>query len=74
MHGSIGLMAWFNLEATVSGKGTAVPLHFIEIRGKAEVQLHSFLTLALNGSEWSASQTSCFTPWEGHLVFIEWVT
>jgi len=59
------------LEATVTGKGKAVPLHTTKIDGKAEVQLHSFLTLALDGSEWSASQTSCFTLWEGHVVIIE---
>jgi hypothetical protein len=27
-----------------------------------EVQLHSFLTLALDGGEWSAPHTDCFTP------------
>jgi len=59
------------LEATVTGKGKAFPLHTMKIYGKAEVQLHSFLTLALDGSEWSASQTSCFTLWEGHVVIIE---
>jgi len=64
-------MAKFNLEATVSGKDKAVPLHTIKVHRKAEVQLHTFLTLALDGSEWSASQTSCFTLWEGHVVIIE---
>ena len=29
-----------------------------------EVELHSFLTLALDGSEWLTSSSSCFTPGE----------
>jgi hypothetical protein len=26
--------------------------------------LHSFLTLALEGGEWSALHPACFTPWD----------
>jgi hypothetical protein len=29
-----------------------------------EVLIHTFLTLALDGGEWSASRPSCFTPRE----------
>jgi hypothetical protein len=29
-----------------------------------EIQLHAFLTSALDGGEWSASPTGCFTPRE----------
>jgi len=32
--------------------------------GGVEVQLHTFLTSALDGDEWSTSRTGCFTPRE----------
>jgi hypothetical protein len=32
------------------------------VNGGVEEQLHSFLTLALDGDQWSASCHSCFTP------------
>jgi len=35
--------------------GKAVHVHAMRYTGGAEVQLHSFLTLSLDGSEWSAS-------------------
>jgi len=31
--------------------------------GGVDIQLHTFLTLALDGGEWSASHPSHFTPW-----------
>jgi len=37
----------------------------------AEIYLHAFLTLALDGGEWSASCPRCFTP-SNHWVG-EWV-
>jgi len=30
---------------------------------EVEVQVHAFLASALDGSKWSASRPSCFTPW-----------
>jgi hypothetical protein len=35
---------------------------------EVEVQLHAFLTLALDGGEWSASCPGCFTPGKESLV------
>jgi hypothetical protein len=32
--------------------------------GVVEVQLHAFLTLELDGGEWSALRLDSFTPWE----------
>jgi len=32
--------------------------------GEMEVQVHTFLTSALDGGEWSASCSSCFIPRE----------
>jgi len=29
--------------------------------------LHAFLTLTLDGGQWSASRSGHFTPWEAHL-------
>jgi hypothetical protein len=34
----------------------------MKIHGGIELQLHTLLILALNGSEWSASQPGYFTP------------
>jgi hypothetical protein len=39
--------------------------------GGAEVQLHSFLTLAIGGGEWSASHSVCFIPRETTPVAIQ---
>ena len=38
-----------------------VPVHAMEACGGVGVQFHSFLTLALDESEWSASQPGHFT-------------
>jgi hypothetical protein len=50
------------LGATGSGKGEAVALHAMMIYEEVEIQLQSFLTLAIDGDEWSASQTSSLCP------------
>jgi hypothetical protein len=42
-------------------EGIAVPVHAIKAYGEAEVQLHLFLTSALNGGEWLASGPGLFT-------------
>jgi len=39
-------------------------IHVIKLYGSVKVKLHSFWTLTLNGSEWSASRSGRFTPWE----------
>jgi hypothetical protein len=36
--------------------------HAIMTYGRAEIQLHAFLTSPLDGSEWSVPCTSCFIP------------
>ena len=41
-------------------KGKVVPVHAIRVHSEMEVQLHSFLTLALDGGQWS-------TSWQGRL-------
>jgi hypothetical protein len=38
--------------------------HAMKTIGGVEVQLHAFLTSALDGGEWSASHPGCFTPGE----------
>jgi hypothetical protein len=38
--------------------------HAMKAYWGVEVQLHAFLTLALNGGEWSASRPGRFTPRE----------
>jgi hypothetical protein len=38
--------------------------HTMKTYGGAEAQLHAFLTLELDGDEWSVSCTGCFTPKE----------
>jgi hypothetical protein len=43
-------------------KGKGVPVHIMKGVGGVEVQLHSFLTSALDGGEWSASRPYRFTP------------
>jgi len=40
--------------------------------GGVEVQLHAFLTLAIDGGEWSASCPSCFTYGE-RASSIHWI-
>jgi len=52
------------------GKDKAIPVlfstenHAMKAYWGVEVELHVFLTAALNGSEWSASRAGRFTPWE----------
>jgi hypothetical protein len=36
--------------------------HAIKTYGRAEIQLHAFLTSPLDAGEWSAPCTSCFIP------------
>jgi hypothetical protein len=38
------------------------PDHAVKAHGGIEVQLHSFLTSALDGGEWSTSRLGRFTP------------
>jgi hypothetical protein len=38
--------------------------HAKKIYGVVEILFHSFLTLVLDGGEWSASCPSCLTPGE----------
>jgi len=40
----------------------------VKTYGRVEVQFHSFLNLALDGSEWSASRRGYFTPRNEHPV------
>jgi hypothetical protein len=44
--------AWWEVEHFLKGK--LVPLHDMKARGIMEVRLHSFLTSALDASEWSS--------------------
>jgi len=44
-------------------------VHAMKSYGGMEVELHSFLTMALDDVEWSASCLGCLTPW-GILLFI----
>jgi hypothetical protein len=51
------------------GKVVVVPVlltehHAMEAYWRVDVWLHTFLTLALDGGEWSASHPGCFTPRE----------
>jgi hypothetical protein len=49
-------------ETKDKGTGKVVPLHATKGYGEGQVQLQSFLTSALDGTEWSTSLPSCFTP------------
>jgi hypothetical protein len=40
-------------------KDKAVSLHIIETQGKRMYSSYSFMTLALDGGEWSASRPGC---------------
>jgi hypothetical protein len=44
------------------GKGKVFPDHAIKTYRGTDVQLHSFLTSALDAGEWSTSRPSLFTP------------
>jgi uncharacterized membrane protein YqiK len=44
-------------------KGNGVLVHAMKACRGVELQLYSFLTLALNGIEWSATRPGRFTPW-----------
>lgn len=46
-----------SLLPTASGKGTVIPLHAIKLYGGVQVQLHIFLTLALDGLN-----DQCYAP------------
>jgi hypothetical protein len=57
--------------------------HIVKVYRVVEVKLHSFLTSALDGGEWSASYPSHFNPGEripldtnlvGHTVILDMVT
>jgi len=37
-----------------------------------EAHIHSFLTLILDGNEWSASHSGCFIPGQTALIATEW--
>jgi hypothetical protein len=55
----------FILWCTVKSTGTTLPLpehHDMKMYWGAQVQLHIFLTSALDGGEWSASRAGRFTP------------
>jgi len=47
--------------------GETVHLHIMKLYVGVEVQLHSFLTSAIDGGEWSASRSGRFAPNEGAL-------
>lgn len=46
------------------GKDTVVPVYAMKVHVKVEVWLHSFLTPASDGAEWSASYPDRFTTRE----------
>jgi hypothetical protein len=41
-----------------------LPVNAMKILGGMEVELHSFLTMALGGDEWSVSRHGHLTPWK----------
>jgi hypothetical protein len=51
-----------------SHKGENKGHHAMQTYGVGDVKLHEFLTLALDGGEWSASRPGRFTPREGTFV------
>jgi len=48
-----------------------VPVHVIQAHGGAELQLHSFLTLAVEEGEWLASHSGALYPSKGLPVLLE---
>ena len=50
----------FVVSASGNIKGKFTPVNAMMTQGGVEVQLHTFLTSELNGSEWSASRVGLF--------------
>jgi hypothetical protein len=48
----------------IEAKGKVLPVCSMRALGGLEVWLLSFLTLALDGDEWSTVHPNCFTPGE----------
>jgi hypothetical protein len=46
----------FRTSNQISGKGKAVPLHNMKAQRERMYSSYSFMTLALDGGEWSASR------------------
>jgi hypothetical protein len=68
-HGVVLSKTQFHLYLTVKVKKVKLSLcltkhHAMKTHWGVEVQLHAFLTSALDGGEWSASRPGCFTPKE----------
>ena len=62
-----------NFHHTKGKRGEAAPLHDMKAYRGVEVQLHSFLTSALDEGKWSTSRPGCFTPKERTTVLMEQV-
>jgi hypothetical protein len=70
-------MAWYSVKALVNKVASHEDVLCAKLNstlwktyGKVEVQLHVFLTSALDGSEWSASRLDRFIPVEESTVHI----
>jgi hypothetical protein len=56
---------WIPIISEVKGKVKAVSVYTIKVYGGVMVQVHAFLTSALNGNKWSVSHPpNLFLPWE----------
>lgn len=51
-----------NLVPRFLGRPLIHEFNYLTIHTAVEVYFHSFLTLILDGSEWSASGVDCFIP------------